>query len=151
MKVFDLICELEHRFEGWFASEQAFEDQGARNLIECPMCGSRKVARTPSAPRLNLSGQSDRSELPAPTGIEGMTPEQRQVHALWAKLARHVIENTEDVGDRFAEEARRIHYAEAPSRGIRGKATAEQAQSLAEEGIEVLSLPLPSVDKGPLQ
>ena len=80
-----------------------------------------------------------------------MTPEQRQVHALWAKLARHVIENTEDVGDRFAEEARRIHYEEAPSRGIRGKATAEQAQSLVEEGIEVLSLPLPSVDKGPLQ
>ena len=151
MKVFDLVCELEHRFEGWFASEKAFEDQGARSLIECPMCGSRSVARTPSAPRLNLSGLAERAPLPAAEHPPEMTPEQRQAQALWRNLARHVIENTEDVGEKFAEEARKIHYQEAPSRGIRGKATADEARELANEGIEVLSLPLPVSPKGPLQ
>jgi hypothetical protein len=151
MKVFDLVCDLEHRFEGWFASEQAFEDQCSRSLIECPMCGSRAVARTPSAPRLNLSGLSERASQPAPENPSDMTPEQRQAQALWRSLARHVIENTEDVGERFAEEARKIHYQEAPTRGIRGKASADEARELAEEGIEVLSLPLPVSPKGPLQ
>lgn len=80
-----------------------------------------------------------------------MTPEQRQVQALWMKLAKHVLDHTEDVGERFAEEARRIHYDEAPNRGIRGKATVEEAQELADEGIEVMNLPLPNLDKGPLQ
>lgn len=151
MKVFDLVCELDHRFEGWFASEQAFDEQGARNLIECPMCGSRKVTRTPSAPRLNLSSQAERRPVDTAQRADAMTPEQRQVQALWMKLARHVLDHTEDVGERFAEEARRIHYDEAPSRGIRGKATAEEAQALADEGIEVMNLPLPNLDKGPLQ
>lgn len=151
MKVFDLVCEFDHRFEGWFGSDQAFEEQDAGNLIECPMCGSRKVTRMPSAPRLNLSSQGDRQTTAALPRSEPMTPEQLQVQALWMKLARHVMDHTEDVGERFAEEARRIHYEEAPSRGIRGKATAQEAQALAEEGIEVMSLPLPTLDKGPLQ
>lgn len=151
MKVFDLVCEFEHRFEGWFNSEQAFEEQGARSLIECPMCGSRNVVRTPSAPRLNLSGGGERPVSEAQRPADAMSPEQRQVQALWHQLARHVLEHTEDVGDRFAEEARRIHYEEAPSRGIRGKTTADEARALADEGIEVMSLPLPNLDKGPLQ
>jgi len=151
MKVFDLVCELDHRFEGWFGSEQAFEEQGARNLIECPMCGSRKVARTPSAPRLNLSSQPDRRPAETAPRADALTPEQRQVQALWMKVAKHVLDHTEDVGERFAEEARRIHYDEAPSRGIRGKATVEEAQELADEGIEVMNLPLPILDKGSLQ
>ncbi|MEN9773100.1 MAG: hypothetical protein RL322_170 [Pseudomonadota bacterium] len=151
MKVFDLVCEFEHRFEGWFGSEQAFEEQGAQSLIACPMCGSSHVTRMPSAPRLNLSGAGERT-LPAARPVpEALSPEQRQVQALWQQLARHVLENTEDVGERFAEEARRIHYQEAPSRGIRGQASAEEARSLADEGIEVMSLPLPKVDKGPIQ
>lgn len=151
MKVFDLVCELDHRFEGWFASEKAFEDQCSASLIECPMCGSRAVARTPSAPRLNLSGLGERTSTASPDAAAEMTPEQRQAQALWRGLARHVMENTEDVGERFAEEARRIHYQEAPSRGIRGQATADEARELADEGIEVLSLPLPASPKGRLQ
>jgi hypothetical protein len=151
MKVFDLVCEFDHRFEGWFGSEQAFDEQVAGRLIECPMCGSRSVARTPSAPRLNLSSQGERHAAEPPQRAEPLTPEQQQVQALWLKLARHVMDHTEDVGERFAEEARKIHYEEAPSRGIRGSASAEEARSLAEEGIEVMSLPLPSLDKGPLQ
>lgn len=151
MKVFDLVCELDHRFEGWFGSEQAFEEQGARNLIECPICGSRKVIRTPSAPRLNLSSQAERRPADAAPRADSMTPEQRQVQALWMRVAKHVLDHTEDVGERFAEEARRIHYDEAPSRGIRGKASAEEAQELADEGIEVMNLPLPNLDRGPLQ
>lgn len=151
MKVFDLVCEFDHRFEGWFGSEQAFEEQVANQLLECPMCGSRSVVRTPSAPRLNLSSQGERPPAEGVQRPDPMTPEQQQVQALWLKLARHVMDHTEDVGERFAEEARRIHYEEAPSRGIRGKATAEETRSLAEEGIEVMNLPLPNLDKGPLQ
>jgi len=151
MKVFDLVCEFEHRFEGWFSSEQAFEEQGAKSLITCPMCGSGHVTRMPSAPRLNLSGASERTCSATQQAPDSLSPEQRQVQALWQQLARHVLENTEDVGERFAEEARRIHYQEAPSRGIRGQTSLEEARSLAEEGIEVMSLPLPKVDKGPLQ
>jgi hypothetical protein len=79
------------------------------------------------------------------------TPEQALAQAVWLSLARHVIENTEDVGSRFAEEARRIHYREAPGRGIRGQTTVEEAQMLAEEGIEVVSFPLPVAFKRPLQ
>jgi hypothetical protein len=79
------------------------------------------------------------------------TPEQALAQAIWLSLARHVIENTEDVGSRFAEEARRIHYREAPDRGIRGQTTVEEAQMLAEEGIEVVSFPLPVAFKRPLQ
>ena len=157
MKVFNLACEHDHRFEGWFGSAQAFDEQRERGLVECPVCASKSVRKMPSAPRLNLSsghepapeagqsGQSDRGQLAA------AMPTPQQLQALWMKMARHLAENTEDVGERFAEEARRIHYSEAPERGIRGVATPEQRAELEDEGIEVLSFPLPATAKEPLQ
>ncbi len=144
MKVFDLVCEQGHVFEGWFDSTEGYESQQTRGLVECPMCGNAKVARKPSAPRLNLSSAS----APLPQAEQ---PSPQQLQQMWMQMARQIRENTEDVGERFAEEARRIHYQEAPVRGIRGVATPKESASLADEGIDVFSFPMPVSGKEPLQ
>ncbi|WP_322033364.1 DUF1178 family protein [Paraburkholderia sp. J76] len=144
MKVLDLQCPDGHRFEGWFASVDDFESQLSRKLVECPMCGATHVSRLPSAPRLNLSGASE-----TPKAFSHEQAAKWQAHAM--RVIREVLDKTENVGDRFAEEARRIHYNEAPSRNIRGVASAEDAQALVEEGIDVMPLPVPAALKGPLQ
>ena len=141
MKVLDLQCPHGHRFEGWFASAEDFESQLSRKLVECPICGATEVSRLPSAPRLNLSGAT---ATQAPAGTE-----EQQARVM--RALREVLEKTENVGDRFAEEARRIHYNEAPARSIRGVTTPEDAKALVEEGIEVMSLPIPAALKEPLQ
>ncbi|SEA53065.1 DUF1178 family protein [Paraburkholderia sartisoli] len=141
MKVLDLTCPHGHRFEGWFASADDFESQLSRKLVECPVCGVTEVSRLPSAPRLNLSGATAAS---APANAV-----EWQAHAM--RALREVLEKTENVGDRFAEEARRIHYNEAPARSIRGITTPEDAKALVEEGIEVMPLPVPAALKEPLQ
>jgi hypothetical protein len=114
--------------------------------VECPLCANHVVSRLPSAPRLNLSGA--REPVPAPAKAE---PAAADLQALWMQAVRHAIANTDDVGERFAEEARRIHYGEADVRGIRGVASAEERHALHEEGIEVLALPIPPALKGPVQ
>jgi len=145
MKVLDLRCQHGHRFEGWFASEDEFLDQNGRGLVECPLCGDRIVQRLPSAPRLNLSGATE------PAAAPPASPPQPDLQALWLKAVHHVLATTEDVGERFPDEARRIHYGEVESRGIRGRATPEQTQALRDEGIEVTPLPMPKALKEPLQ
>jgi hypothetical protein len=146
MKVLDLRCANGHGFEGWFGSEDDFLDQNGRGLVECPMCADRVVTRLPSAPRLNLSGA--REPAAQPTKVE---PAAADAQALWMQVVRHAIENTDDVGERFAEEARRIHYGETEARGIRGVASMQEREALHEEGIEVMSLPIPPALKGPVQ
>ncbi|MFM7847088.1 MAG: DUF1178 family protein [Rubrivivax sp.] len=146
MKVLDLRCANGHGFEGWFGSEGDFLDQNGRGLVECPLCADRVITRLPSAPRLNLSGA--REPTPAHAQAE---PAAADVQALWLQAVRHAIANTDDVGERFAEEARRIHYGETDARAIRGVASAQERQALNEEGIEVLSLPLPLALQGPVQ
>lgn len=143
MKVFNLRCGQDHRFEGWFASEADRQDQLARGLLTCPLCGDPQVTLLPSAPRLQVGPRATEPAAPAP---EGETPATLQ--AAWMKAVRHVITHTDDVGERFAEEARRIHYGEAEARNIRGQASTDETQALREEGIEVVSLPWPT---GPLQ
>lgn len=157
MKVFNLCCENGHAFEGWFASRQSYEQQQDDGLLECPVCGTEVVKRTPSATRLNLSGtRAAPAEKPAaPLAEQGAQmvaqPTPAQMHRLWAQMASLIQSSTEDVGDRFAEEARRIHYNEAPERGIRGVATAAEAEELADEGIDVMAFPLPVRSKGTMQ
>jgi hypothetical protein len=141
MKVLDLQCPDGHRFEGWFASADEFESQLSRKLVACPVCGATDVNRLPSAPRLNLSGAG---EAPA-------KPDPSQWQANVMRAIREVLDKTENVGERFAEEARRIHYNEAPARSIRGVASAEDARALVDEGIDVLPLPVPDALKEPLQ
>ena len=150
MKVLNLRCAHGHLFEGWFGSEEDFLGQNGRGLVACPMCADQVITRMPSAPRLNLSGarQAPAAEAPVPSTAM-VKPAAGDLQALWLKAVRHVIDNTEDVGPRFAEEARRIHYGEAEQRGIRGQATAEERAALADEGIEAMPLPLPASLKGP--
>lgn len=157
MKVLDLRCANGHGFEGWFGSEDDFLAQNGRGLVECPLCADRVITRMPSAPRLNLSGARAPAEpssgvpapATAPASPAGAVPADLQ--ALWLQAVRHAIANTDDVGDRFAEEARRIHYGETEARGIRGLASAQERHALREEGIEVLALPIPPALKGPVQ
>jgi hypothetical protein len=153
MKVLNLRCANGHGFEGWFGSEEDFLDQNGRGLVECPVCADRVVTRLPSAPRLNLSGAR---EATTPAAREEPTPPRAapaaaDLQAAWMQAVRHVMANTEDVGERFPEEARRIHYGEVPGRGIRGNATPEEREALQEEGIETFALPVPKALKGPVQ
>jgi hypothetical protein len=146
MKVLDLQCSQQHGFEGWFGSEEEFQDQLAGGLVECPLCGDSDVTKMLSAPRLNLGGGRE----PAPRQQVATAPDAT-VQAAWMKMVRHVMANTEDVGERFPEEARRMHYGETEERGIRGQASAEETRALADEGIGVLPLPIPKALKETLQ
>jgi hypothetical protein len=162
MKVLDLQCAQGHTFEGWFGSEQDFVAQCARNLVQCPVCGDASVHKKLSAPRLNLSGAKEPAAAPADAlpaasaqsaaSVAAESSElQSALHQAWVHMAKQVLANTDDVGDRFAEEARRIHYGEAEERGIRGQTTPEQARELIEEGIDLVALPIPEHLKMPLQ
>ena len=146
MKVLNLRCSNDHRFEGWFASSDDFQSQGERGLVACPMCNDSSIVRLPSAPRLNVSKQRE-----VMAAESAPVPMQAQMQAHWLRAVRHMMKNTEDVGDRFPEEARRIHYGESEERGIRGRASPEDANALREEGIEVVAVALPEPLKGPLQ
>ena len=152
MKVLDLQCPASHVFEGWFASEDDFQGQLQRGLVECPVCGDTHITKKLSAPRLNL-GASEPVAAPAADSAKRdvtNTP-HAALQAAWMRAVRHAMANTEDVGERFAEEARRIHYGETEERGIRGQASHEETLELLEEGIGVLPLPVPKGLKGPLQ
>ncbi len=152
MKVFNLCCRDDHRFEGWFASAEEYDTQLACGLLVCPICGSDEIRKLPAAPHLNLSRDSSAESASASNAaapVPGANPTAAQ--AAWLKMARHIVEHTEDVGEGFADEARRIHYHEAPNRGIRGVASAADRSELEEEGIEVFSFALPKAVKTPLQ
>lgn len=140
MKVYNLRCNDDHRFEGWFSSEEDFIAQSGQRQISCPLCGNCDIAKLPSAPRLNLSG----AQAPIEVRVAGR---QEQ----WLNFARELIANSEDVGTQFAEEARRMHYHEIDQRNIRGLTTADERNALGEEGIEVLPFVMPSVLKHTLQ
>lgn len=160
MLVVDLHCELGHVFEGWFASADDLSSQQARGLVTCPVCGADHVTRRPSATRLNVSGQKApeqpasppqrEHEGPVSATAEGQVTAQA-LEALYRQAVRHVLANTEDVGNRFAQEVRGMHHGDVPERAVRGQATAEEREALQDEGIDVLSLPMPDVIKRPLQ
>ena len=148
MKVLDLQCAHGHGFEGWFASEDDFQSQCTRALVQCPLCGDAQVHKKPSAPRLNL-GHAKAEPVTAvalqrPSGDAALT-------AAWLELSRRMLAQTQDVGARFAEEARKMHYGETEERAIRGQATLDEARALVDEGIEVLPMLLPEALKEPLQ
>ena len=144
MKVLNLRCANGHGFEGWFASEDDFLDQNGRTLIECPLCADKVISRLPAAPRLNLSGARE----PVPVNAK---PQPADLQATWLATVRELMAKTENVGDKFAEEARRIHYGEVPHRGIRGQASFEERQALREEGIETMSIAVPRALDGTVQ
>ena len=155
MKVLDLGCQHGHVFEGWFASEDDFQSQKACALVLCPMCGDSHIDKRLSAPRLNLGA-------PAPAVRPGPDPSsstpatapagsRQAMQAAWLRMSRELIAKTEDVGARFADEARRMHHGEIEQRAIRGQASVEDAVALIEEGIGVLPLALSDSAKETLQ
>ncbi len=152
MKVFNLQCSAHHLFEGWFASEEDYTSQVERGLLECPLCADKIIQKLPSAPHLNF-GAVAAPRPPVAGEKQAMVagdPAQA-LQAAYLQLARRIVSETEDVGERFAEEARKIHYGETEERGIRGQASREETEALMEEGIAVMPLPLPEGLKGPLQ
>lgn len=140
MKVLDLQCEHGHGFEGWFADEQAYAGQQARGLIECPLCGSHGVEKKLSAPRLNLGAARASGAEPVLQGA-GRSDDVTPAMARWYANAREVIARAENVGERFASEARAMHDGDLPQRPIRGVASAAQVRELVADGVAVLPVP----------
>ena len=132
MIVFDLQCAHGHAFEGWFDSGDAFERQLASDLVRCPVCDVPSVTRVPSA-RVSVS-RGDAAAPSVPETVAGLPPEV-------LKKLREAVRNTENVGRRFPEEARKIHYEEVPHRPIRGVATPDEAKELADEGVDFAPIP----------
>ncbi|WP_382156534.1 DUF1178 family protein [Hydrogenophaga sp. ANAO-22] len=149
MKVLNLQCAHQHEFEGWFGSEDDYTSQLERGLVSCPMCGDVHIQKKLSAPRLNL--RAGRQEAQAPTepaagtavamSNHGGQPDLVAMQARIMQALREVMANTEDVGERFADEARAMHHGEVEHRQIRGQASPQEALELMEEGIEVIALP----------
>jgi hypothetical protein len=144
MIIYDLICDNDHQFEGWFRSAGDFDSQIERKLLRCPQCDSATVRRVPSAVAIgghaDLSGES--TKISSSTATTAMVPVGAQLAEAYRALVQTIIANSEDVGSSFAEEARKIHYQEAPERLIRGQASQDECDALLDEGIEILHLPL---------
>lgn len=171
MRVLDLACRTGHRFEGWFGSDEDFSAQCASGLVTCPVCGDPSVSKQLSAPRLNLGrGQTSllqpKHAMPSTdtdqaldgahrhSSVSVAGPESQISSTLQAEMLRalrRLVSETEDVGRRFADQARRMHHGELPSRSIRGQASTQEALELLEEGVPVLPLPDLPLLKEPLQ
>ena len=152
-----LVCDREHSFESWFQNSAAFDKQVKRGLVICPVCNSAKVSKALMAPRLSGAkkrGQTAPPEAPAPTTeapaavpatpapVAMMSPQEREFRAKLRELREHIVKNADNVGQKFPEEARKMHYGEAEPRSIYGEASPEQAKELHEEGIEFHALPV---------
>lgn len=133
---YNLNCDNGHAFEGWFSSSDDFERQAARHLITCPTCSSSTVSKQLMAPAVSTGRKKEARQALV------MDQAQKETIAKLREMVKSIRENAEDVGERFPEEARKIHYGEADQRGLIGKASAEEAIALLEEGIEIAPLPV---------
>lgn len=148
--IYDLECEYAHRFEGWFRSSDDFDSQREQKLLTCPECGTASIRKVPSkinigqahSPAPQTASTPEVSHLPP---AKGNTVDVATAFVMAKQAIQALIRHSEDVGDRFAEEARKIHYEEAPIRAIRGQASSEEFEELRDEGIDIIALPvLPS-------
>jgi hypothetical protein len=140
MIVFELICRERHRFEGWFASGDDFTAQQNRGLLSCPVCGGAHVEKLPTA-KIRKQQEAE------PTAPAVASPPREAGKPETSRILDYILTHSEDVGKKFAEEARRIYHQEAPQRSIRGVATRAEADDLSEEGVPVFSLPIPPQDR----
>ena len=147
---YNLRCERGHAFESWFQSSSAYETQEKRKLVNCPACGSAKVERAIMAPQI-VSKKGRESAEPAPaTATEVAAPastplmmaQDRELRAKLKELRDHIVKNADNVGERFPNEARKMHYGDIEHRPIYGEASPDEARSLIEEGVEVSPLPV---------
>jgi hypothetical protein len=150
LKVLDLQCAHLHVFEGWFASEEDFNTQSQDSRIECPLCGSRDISKRLSAPRLNLGHHRSMDSEVSDQKDTTLDPVKEQM-ASWLTLARQVLATADNVGDEFAQEARKMHHGETPERTIRGTATRQDAVALLDDGIEIVAFDLPDLLNQTLQ
>lgn len=132
---FSLVCDKDHEFEAWFRSNDDFDTQAKRGFVECPACGSKKVGKALMAPAVSTGRKKEQVAL-------AMGEAQKQALAQLKAMAEKVRENADYVGDKFAEEARKIHFGETEARGIYGEATLDEARSLAEDGVEFMPIPV---------
>ena len=147
---YSLRCERGHAFESWFQNSSAYDSQHKRGLVACPVCESTNVDKAIMAPRIARKGKSKSAPEPATTAPAEetastslvMAPQERELLAKLRELRDHVLKNADDVGKKFPEEARKMHYGDVEQRAIYGEATAEEARSLVDEGIEVAALPV---------
>ena len=143
MIVYDLLCARKHRFEGWFASSEEYEQQRERTLVRCPLCDDADIERQLSAPNVHTgrSVEPRREQAAGESATPVVAASGQPSEAVVLHALRQMIARTEDVGAAFPEEARKMHYEEIEKRSIRGKATPEQAESMRDEGIEFLPVP----------
>ena len=151
---YSLHCDRGHTFESWFQSSSAYESQEKRKLVNCPVCGSAKVERAIMAPRIvGKKGRGSQSSndvpalaQPAEVTAPGSTPllmaQERELRAKLKELRDHIVKNADNVGERFPNEARKMHYGDIEHRPIYGEASPEEARSLIDEGVEVSPLPV---------
>jgi len=153
---YNLQCKQGHSFESWFQSSSAYESQEKRKLVSCPACGSTKVERAIMAPQIVSKKSREKPQAtPAPTSTEATSPEpaslmmtkEAELRAKLRELRDHIVKNADDVGDRFSNEARKMHYGEIEHRPIYGQASNEEARALIEEGVEVSPLPVLPEDR----
>ncbi len=137
---FTLACEAGHDFEGWFGSSDEFADQSARDLVSCPYCGSVKVEKALMAPSVTTTKTKDKIKQKVAVATVGNA--QRAMYAEMKEMRDKIIANSENVGERFPEEARKIHYGEAEERGIYGDASLKDVKELVDEGVEIAPLPV---------
>ncbi|TLP42609.1 DUF1178 family protein [Cohaesibacter sp. CAU 1516] len=167
---YSLRCDQNHQFEGWFRNSDDCEAQIHDGYLECPFCGSRAVSKSLMAPRVSGTRSQNRSQTqptlqaepqektsqaspapvadgaganaPVPVTNDGAAIDPKALQDMLRSYRKHVVESSDYVGDKFAEEARKMHFKESEARGIYGEATIDDVKSLAEDGIECLPLPV---------
>jgi hypothetical protein len=148
---YTLVCEQRHEFDSWFPSSAAYDKQAKRGLVSCPACGSGKVEKAIMAPRLAGTRKRQRAaaEMPAaaPAPVAMLSPQEQELRTKLKELRDHITKNADYVGQKFPEEARKMHYGEIEHRSIYGEASIEAAKELSEEGIELHALPMLPDDK----
>jgi hypothetical protein len=152
---YNLRCDRGHAFESWFQSSQAYESQEKRKLVSCPACGSAKVERAIMAPQIVSKKSRDSAapapvastEVAAPTSMPLMMAQERELRTKLKELRDHIVKNADNVGERFPNEARKMHYGDIEHRPIYGEASPEEARSLIDEGVEVSPLPVLPEDR----
>ena len=151
MILYNLVCDKRHEFESWFPNSSAYDKQARRGLVSCPVCGSAKVEKAIMAPRLARKDKSTSIAVPAEeaaaapeaaTPVAMISPQEQELRKKLKELRDHLTANSDNVGKKFPEEARKMHYGEIEHRSIYGEATPKDAKELAEEGIEFHPLPI---------
>ncbi len=133
---FSLCCEAGHDFEGWFSSSDDYDSQNSSGLVSCPYCGSSKIEKSLMAPSVSTSKSKDKVNVATVNRV------QRQMLSELKQVRDKITANAENVGERFPEEARKIHYGEAETRGIYGEASREEVEDLVEEGVQIAPMPV---------